>query len=101
MTVGRLHDNSGGPMQIVLGSVRGQKVHYEAPPAAPVQKDIDRFLNWFRAPGNTDPPLAHVWLVAIHPFDDGNGRIEHAIAEMAFARSERGARRFSGLIRRE
>jgi Fic family protein len=69
---------------------------------------MDRFLSWFEAPGNTDPlliaGLAHLWFVTIHPFDDGNGRIARAIADMALARSERSTQRFysmSAQIRRE
>jgi Fic family protein len=38
--------------------------------------------------------LAHLWFVTIHPFDDGNGRIARAIADMALARSEDSAWRF-------
>jgi Fic family protein len=34
-----------------------------------------RVVNWFEAPGATDPlsiaGLAHLWFVTIHPFDDG------------------------------
>jgi len=59
---------------------------------------MERFLNWFEAPGNTDPlliaGLAHLWFVTIHPFDDGNGRIARAIADTALARSERSTQRF-------
>src|SRR5437660_433365 len=97
-----------GPMQVVSGPIGRQKVHYEAPPAARVPREMDRFLNWFDAPGNTDPlliaGLAHLWFVTIHPFDDGNGRIARAIADMALARSERSTQRFysmSAQIRRE
>jgi Fic family protein len=108
ITVGKWRDDSGGPMQVVSGPIGRQKVHYEAPPAARVPDDMDRFLNWFEAPGNTDPLLiagrAHLWFVTIHPFDDGNGRIARAIGDMALARSERSAQRFysmSAQIRRE
>src|SRR5262249_50818971 len=38
--------------------------------------------------------LAHLWFVTIHPFDDGNGRIARAIADMALARSEKSPQRF-------
>ena len=95
-------------MQVVSGPIGRQKVHYEAPPAACVPKEMDRFLSWFEAPGNTDPlliaGLAHLWFVTIHPFDDGNGRIARAIADMALARSERSTQRFysmSAQIRRQ
>jgi len=98
ITVGNWRDDSSGPMQVVSGPIGRQKVHYEGPPAARVSGDMDRFLNWFEAPGNTDPlliaGLAHLWFVTIHPFDDGNGRIARAIADMALARSERSTQRF-------
>jgi Fic family protein len=38
--------------------------------------------------------LAHLWFVTIHPFEDGNGRIARAIADMALARSEGSVQRF-------
>jgi Fic family protein len=108
IAVGSWRDDRGGPMQVVSGPIGSQKVHYEAPPAARVPKDMDRFLGWFEAPGNTDPlliaGLAHLWFVTIHPFDDGNGRIARAIADMALARSERSTQRFysmSAQIRRQ
>jgi Fic family protein len=69
---------------------------------------MNRFLSWFESSGKTDAllaaGLAHLWFVTIHPFDDGNGRIARAIADMALARSERSAQRFysmSAQIRRE
>jgi len=108
ITVGNWRDDSSGPMQVVSGPIGRQKVHYEAPTAARIPGDMDRFLNWFEAPGNTDPlliaGLAHLWFVTIHPFDDGNGRIARAIADTALARSERSTQRFysmSAQIRRE
>jgi Fic family protein len=95
-------------MQVVSGPISRQKLHYEAPPAARVPEEMERFLSWFAAPGSTDPlliaGLAHLWFVTIHPFDDGNGRIARAIADMALARSERNTQRFysmSAQIRRE
>lgn len=108
ITVGNFRDDSGGPMQVVSGPIGRQHVHYEAPPAARVPEDMDRFLSWFEAPGKIDPlliaGLAHVWFVTVHPFDDGNGRIARAISDMALARSEQSTQRFysmSAQIRRE
>jgi Fic family protein len=108
ITVGNWRDDKGGPMQVISGPIGRQKVHYEAPPAARVPEEMDRFLSWLEAPGNIDPlliaGLAHLWFVTIHPFDDGNGRIARAIADMALARSERSPQRFysmSAQIRRE
>jgi Fic family protein len=108
ITIGNWRNDSGGPMQVVSGPIGRQKVHYEAPPAACVGKAMKRFLSWFQAPGDTDPlfvaGLAHLWFVTIHPFDDGNGRIARAIADMALARSEGSTQRFysmSAQIQRE
>ncbi|NOX43521.1 MAG: Fic family protein [Gammaproteobacteria bacterium] len=106
--IGSWRDDSNGPMQVISGPVGREKVHYEAPPANRIPKEMAKFLRWFEQPDDTDPlliaGLAHLWFVTIHPFDDGNGRIARAIADMAFARSEKTGQRFysmSAQIRRE
>ena len=106
--VGQWRDGSDGPMQVVSGPMGKQKVHYEAPPADRLPDEMTTFLNWFEAPGDLDPlliaGLAHMWFVTLHPFDDGNGRIARAIADMALARSEGSDQRFysmSAQIRHE
>ena len=106
--VGGWRDDSDGPMRVVSGPIGREKVHYQAPPAERISAEIEKFLNWFSSPGDSDPlmtaGLAHLWFVTIHPFDDGNGRIARAIADMALARSERTGQRFysmSAQIRRE
>jgi Fic family protein len=108
MTVGGWRKDSSGPMQVVSGAMGREKVHYEAPPAARIADEMKRFLRWFAKPGDADPlliaGLAHFWFVTIHPFDDGNGRIARAIADMALARAERAEQRFysmSSQIRHE
>lgn len=106
--VGGWRDEESGPMQVVSGPMGRERVHYEAPPAVRLPGEMKKFLTWFENPGDTDPllvaGLAHLWFVTIHPFDDGNGRIARAIADMALARSERIGQRFysmSGQIRTE
>ena len=106
--VGDWRDDANGPMQVVSGPVGREKVHYEAPPAGRAEHEISRFLAWFEKPGDIDPllcaGLAHLWFVTIHPFEDGNGRIARAIADMTLARSERIGQRFysmSSQIRQE
>lgn len=98
IAVAEWRDDSGGPMQVVSGPIGRQKVHYEAPAAARVPEEMKRFLRWLESPGGADPlfvaGLAHLWFVTVHPFDDGNGRIARAIADMALARSERSSQRF-------
>ena len=96
--VGRWRDDSNGPMQVVSGPMGRKVVHYEAPPAARVADEMASFLQWFEGPENIDPllkaGLAHLWFVTIHPFDDGNGRIARAIADMTLARSEASRQRY-------
>jgi Fic family protein len=85
-------------MQIVSGPLGREKVHYEAPPAVRVPGEMTKFLSWFEQSTDVDPllkaGLAHLWFVTIHPFDDGNGRIARAIADMALARAENSQQRF-------
>ena len=96
------------PMQVVSGPVGRERVHFEAPAAARLAEEMRRFLEWFNSDATTEPvlkaALAHLWFVTIHPFDDGNGRIARAIADMALARSEESPQRFysmSAQIREE
>jgi Fic family protein len=96
--VGDWRNDRDGPMQVVSGPLGREKVHYEAPPAARLPDEMTKFLTWFGQSADVDPlakaGLAHLWFVTIHPFDDGNGRIARAIADMALARSEHSRQRF-------
>lgn len=96
--VGAWRDDGSGPMQVVSGPVGRERVHYEAPSAPRLEAEMSAFLKWFNDEAVLDPvlkaALAHLWFVTIHPFDDGNGRIARAIADMALARSEQSAQRF-------
>ncbi len=98
ITVGAWRDDSGGPMQVVSGPMGRERVHYEAPPATRLDREMGAFLGWFNAPSEIDgvlkAGLAHLWFVTVHPFDDGNGRIARAVADMALARSEGTSQRF-------
>lgn len=96
--VGDWRDDRAGPMQVVSGPLGRERIHFEAPKAERVAEEMKGFLAWFEAKDATDPvlkaALAHLWFVTIHPFEDGNGRIARAIADMALARSEHSRRRF-------
>lgn len=98
ITVGAWRNSASDPMQVVSGTVGRERVYFEAPAAARLDGEMGAFLNWFEASTGTDPVLkaglAHLWFVTIHPFDDGNGRIARAVADMALARSERSSQRF-------
>jgi Fic family protein len=75
-----------------------EKVHYEAPTAEHLEGEMESFLQWFNAPSEIDPVLkaaiAHFWFVTIHPFEDGNGRVARAIADMALSRADNTKERF-------
>lgn len=98
---GAWRDDAAGPMQVVSGPIGREKVHYEAPPATALDAETAAFLQWFDAPPAGDSivhaGLAHLWLVTLHPFDDGNGRISRAVGDMALARAEGSAQRFYSL----
>ena len=101
ITVGGWRSIGAGPMQVVSGPIGKEKVHFEAPSAARLEKEMDAFLAWLAAEDDTDPVIrsgiAHLWFVTIHPFEDGNGRIARAIGDMALARADATSNRFYSL----
>jgi len=98
ITVGAWRSADIGAMQVVSGPMGRERVHFEAPAADRLQHEVSVFLDWFGAANGIDPVLkagiAHFWFVTIHPFEDGNGRISRAIADMALARAESTIERF-------
>jgi Fic family protein len=98
ITVGAWRTDEHGPMQVVSGPMGGERVHFQAPDAHRLPSEMKRFLDWFNRPSDMDPVIkaavAHLWFVTIHPFDDGNGRIARAIAEMGLSRGDRSKDRF-------
>jgi len=106
--VGDWRDDSEGPMQVVSGPIGRERVHFEAPPAQQIPDESTRFLEWFNQPKEIDPllaaGLAHLWFISLHPFEDGNGRIARAIADMVLAHGENSSQRsysMSAQIREE
>lgn len=92
ITVGA-YRTGGEPMQIVSGAMGKEKVHYEAPPSDVVPDMMTDFLTWINSDNTViDPVLkaavAHLWFVAIHPFDDGNGRLTRTITDMQLAKAD-------------
>ena len=86
------------PMQVVSGAMGREKVHYEAPASEAVPAMMDEFLDWINKEQSIDPILkaavAHLWFVAIHPFDDGNGRLTRTITDMLLAKADGMPHRF-------
>ena len=89
-------------MQVVSGRVDRPVVHFEAPPRAQLDNEIKQFLQWFNHPpadldGLLRAGIAHLWLITLHPFDDGNGRVARAVTDRALAQAEKQSIRFYSL----
>lgn len=101
IVVGDWRKVDGDPMQVVSGAVGHEKVHFEAPGADKLDQEMAVFLEWFDSVQDIEPLLkvgvAHLWFVTIHPFEDGNGRIGRAVADMALARVDGIPERFYSL----
>ncbi len=99
--VGAWRSSDSGAMQVVSGPIGREKVHFEAPSADRIDQEMAAFLEWFESETTTNSVLMsgllHLWFVTIHPFEDGNGRIARAIADMALARADGIAERFYSL----
>jgi len=98
ITVGAWRPAEAGAMQVVSGPIGRERVHFEAPSADRLDREMNAFLDWFESSDPLDPVLkaavAHFWFVTIHPFEDGNGRIARAIAALALARADGTPERF-------
>lgn len=101
ITVADWRTSASGPMQVISGPVGKEKVHFEAPHADQIEKEMLQFLDWFQHDNTIDSVLkagiAHFWFVTIHPFEDGNGRIARAIGDMALAIADNSKDRFYSL----
>ncbi len=101
ITVGGWRTVEAGPMQLVSGPIGKETVHFEAPAAERLEKEMEAFLAWLAGEDDTDPVIragiAHLWFVTIHPFEDGNGRIARAIGDMALACADGTPDRFYSL----
>jgi Fic family protein len=88
--------------------VGGRKCTLKPRPPPPCPRKPRPFLTGLKPPRTGDAiikaGLAHLWLVTLHPFDDGNGRLSRAVGDMALARAEGTHQRFysfSAQIQRE
>lgn len=95
---GQWRDDSTGPMQVVSGPMGREKVHYQAPAAKRLKKELATFTSWVNSEHSVDPLLkaaiGHFWFVTLHPFEDENGRIARAIADLLLARADGSPQRF-------
>ena len=75
-------------MEVVSGAIGHEKVHYLAPPASLIDKDITSLLSYCNNSNENfyiKSAIAHLWFVIIHPYEDGNGRIARAITDYMLA----------------
>jgi Fic family protein len=108
ITVADWRKDTTGPMQVISGAMGKERVHFQAPDSATIEKEMNQFLNWFNTSNKIDlvikAAIAHLWFVTIHPFEDGNGRITRALTDMLLAQSDKSNQRFysmSAQIRQE
>lgn len=98
INVAQWRKDETGPMQVVSGAMGREHVHFQAPNAIKLDDEMEAFITWFNLNQTIDPLLkagvAHLWFVTIHPFDDGNGRIARAIADLQLSRAEGASSRF-------
>jgi Fic family protein len=90
------------PMQVISGRMEKPTVHFEAPPRQGLEGELQRFTQWFnQPPAEVDAILraaiTHLWLITLHPFDDGNGRVTRAVTDRALAQAESNSIRFYSL----
>lgn len=90
-----------GTVGVYSGQHGRERTYFEGPPAGRVPGEMEVFIDWYNNPQSMDgivhAAIAHLWFVTIHPFEDGNGRIARALAEMSLARSENSPQRFYSL----
>ena len=100
------HDLSKSPGQYRTGPIyihddRRDLVVYEGPDAGRVPSLMGELAADLQADANVDPlvrgAMAHVNLVMIHPFRDGNGRMARALQTLAISRQAIIEPAFSGI----
>ncbi|MBX9571402.1 MAG: Fic family protein [Candidatus Obscuribacterales bacterium] len=96
--VAQWRDDRDGPMQVVSGPYGNRKIHFEAPAHLRLVSEMEKFFAWFEGTDHIDllvkAGIAHLYFVTLHPFDDGNGRIARAIADMELARADKMKQRY-------
>jgi len=98
INAGQWRKDDNGPMQVVSGGFGKEQVHFQAPNAIFLEKEMSQFLDWFNNEKTLDPVLkagiAHLWFITLHPFDDGNGRIARALTDMQLCKADGSSKRF-------
>ena len=101
IVIGKLRGDA--PMQVVSQIGRREIIHFEAPPKPQLEQELKLFINWFNSKqplemhGIVRAAISHLWLITLHPFDDGNGRVTRALTDRALAQDEQTSIRFYSL----
>ena len=71
IAVGQWRDAAAGSMQVVSGPIGKETIHFIAPDAEHLEKEMQQFLEWFldclkRALNNAEKTLHHVLFRAQH-----------------------------------
>lgn len=98
---GKLRVAAEDPMQVV-SPVRGiERVHFEAPSGAIIESELEKLIEFLNLESNLDPVLksgiGHLWLITLHPFLDGNGRISRLLGDVLLSRADGLSRRYYSL----
>lgn len=88
---GKFRTDEEGPMRVVSGFGKNEIVHFQAMPAEKLQSEMQKFLDWLNKKTENSEciiksAVAHLYFIEIHPFEDGNGRLARAIADMVLFR---------------
>ncbi len=101
------HDLSARPGRwragpVYVWSTQSEQIVYDGPPSADVAELTGELVDWLNGPGAELPALirgamAHLNLVMIHPFKDGNGRMSRTLQSLVMARDDIIAPEFSSI----
>ena len=103
--IGAYRDDAEGPMTVQSSRAAGRDpiIHYVALPASRVAAEMQRLIGYIEAPSTEDgmirAAIVHLWFLLIHPFEDGNGRIARALADLMLSRARGAANRYCSLSR--
>lgn len=100
-------NSADDPMQVISGPMGKEQVHFQAPSSDTLNEQMESFLLWYNQTdlnGLLKAAIAHLWFVTLHPFEDGNGRIARAVADLQLAKNDNTPFRFYSMsvqIRKE